>query len=295
MLPRVTNQTMMLAAERRLGARQSRLAAAQDTASSGLRIARPSDDPVGTGDALRIHARIAANDQYKRNIDNGVGWLNALDTALNSATGFLRQVRDLAVQGANASVNQQGRDAAAAQVDALRQELLGSANAQYLGRNVFAGNTDTPGAFTDGTPPVFNGTAGETVQRRIAADQTVRVDGDGAAIFGTGSSSVFTVLDTIASDLRSGVDPSTQLGALDDRMKAVVNGRAEIGSRLAQIQRAGEAVMTTQTTLNAQRSGIEDEDLGKAVLDLQLQQTNYQAALAVTAKTLQPSLMDFLK
>jgi flagellar hook-associated protein 3 FlgL len=36
-------------------------------------------------------------------------------------------------------------------------------------------------------------------------------------------------------------------------------------------------------------------DLGRAILDLQLQTTNYSAALAVTAKVLPPTLMDFLR
>jgi flagellar hook-associated protein 3 FlgL len=46
--------------------------------------------------------------------------------------------------------------------------------------------------------------------------------------------------------------------------------------------------------LETQRSGIEDVDMAEVLMDLQLQQVAYQAALNVTAKVLQPSLMDFL-
>lgn len=292
---RVTDQTMSMAAERGLSLSQARLASAQQAANSGQRISRPSDDPVGTADALRVHAQIAAANQYKRNIDDGTAWLTTLDTALGSATGFLRQIRDLTVQGGNGSLSKDGKAALAAQVDALREDLLTAANTRYVGRSVFAGTSDAAAAFTDGAPPTFNGVQGDTVQRRIGADQTVRVDGDGAAIFGTGGSSIFAVLDGISSDLRNGVDPTSRLQALDTGMNAVIAGRADIGTRLAQLQRAGSENMTDQNTLETQRSGIEDTDLGKAILDLQLQQTNYQAALAVTAKTLMPTLMDFLK
>ncbi|HKU11011.1 MAG TPA: flagellar hook-associated protein FlgL [Sinomonas sp.] len=292
---RVTEQTIAAAAQRGLGLSQTRLANAQQAASSGQRIGRPSDDPVGTAGALQVHAQIAAANQYKRNIDDGTAWLTTLDGALGNATGFLRQIRDLTIQAGNGSLGQDSRNAIAQQIDSLRQDVLSSANTRYLGRSVFAGTSDAEGAFTDGSPPTFNGVPGDTVQRRIGADQTVRVDGDGAAIFGTGANSIFTVLDSISSDLRNGVDPTSRLQALDTGMNALVAGRADIGTRLSQLQRAGSENMTDQNTLETQRSGIEDTDLGKAILDLQLQQTNYQAALAVTAKTLMPSLMDFLK
>ncbi|MGN6405025.1 flagellar hook-associated protein FlgL [Sinomonas sp.] len=292
---RVTEQTIAATAQRGLGLSQTRLANAQQAASSGQRIGRPSDDPVGTAGALQVHAQIAAANQYKRNIDDGRAWLTTLDGALGNATGFLRQIRDLTIQAGNGSLGQDSRNAIAQQIDSLRQDVLSSANTRYLGRSVFAGTSDAEGAFTDGSPPTFNGVPGDTVQRRIGADQTVRVDGDGAAIFGTGANSIFTVLDSISSDLRNGVDPTSRLQALDTGMNALVAGRADIGTRLSQLQRAGSENMTDQNTLETQRSGIEDTDLGKAILDLQLQQTNYQAALAVTAKTLMPSLMDFLK
>jgi flagellar hook-associated protein 3 FlgL len=53
--------------------------------------------------------------------------------------------------------------------------------------------------------------------------------------------------------------------------------------------------MQQQGALEARRADIEEVDMGKAFLELQLQQTNYSAALAVTAKVLPQSLMDFLR
>jgi flagellar hook-associated protein 3 FlgL len=47
--------------------------------------------------------------------------------------------------------------------------------------------------------------------------------------------------------------------------------------------------------LRAQLSNVEDIDLPKTITELALQQTAYQAALAATAKVIQPSLVDFLR
>ena len=291
---RVTDQSMSLAAQRALGDRQSRLASAQQTATSGARISRPSDDPVGTGEALRVRAELAAHDQFHRNIADGTGWLRTIDSALDSAGGALRQVRDAVVQAGNGSLTQDARDALASVVEGLRADLLGSANTRYLGRNVVAGTSDAEAAFTDGTPPTFNGALG-SVTRRIGADQSVTVDADGRSVFGSGSASVFSLLDDIAADLRAGTDPRSRLGALDAATSTVVGARSEVGTRSALLDRASQATTDATTTLTSRRTAIEDVDLGQAVLDLQLQQTAYQAALAVTAKVLQPSLTEFLR
>jgi flagellar hook-associated protein 3 FlgL len=48
-------------------------------------------------------------------------------------------------------------------------------------------------------------------------------------------------------------------------------------------------------TLQAKLSDTEDVDLPKTIMELQMQQTGYQAALSVTAKALQPTLVDFLQ
>jgi flagellar hook-associated protein 3 FlgL len=47
--------------------------------------------------------------------------------------------------------------------------------------------------------------------------------------------------------------------------------------------------------VTAQLSDVEDVDLPKTIMDMQMQQTSYQAALAATAKVIQPSLIDFLR
>jgi flagellar hook-associated protein 3 FlgL len=48
-------------------------------------------------------------------------------------------------------------------------------------------------------------------------------------------------------------------------------------------------------SVTSQLSDVEDVDLPKTIMDMQLQQTSYQAALAAAAKVIQPSLIDFLR
>lgn len=292
MITRVTPQTQARAAQRNLQANLAEMARLQDQATSHKKITRPSDDPVAAADAMRVRASVTAENQYGRNIDDGNGWLTTIDSALSSSLSVMHRVRDLVVQGASETNSPDSREALALELEELRAELLGTANTKYLGRTVFAGTSDAGVAFTDDL--TFTGVPGSSVQRRIGPDTTIAVDADGAAIFGEGAGSVFALIDTVVADLRGGGKVSAHLGALDARMKSMVAVIADVGSRHARIEKAASAHLTNTVSLETQRSGIEDVDMAEVIMELQMQEIAYQAALNVTAKVLQPTLMDFL-
>jgi flagellar hook-associated protein 3 FlgL len=296
MMTRVTMQTMAAAAQRNLQASSAKLAQLQQSATDLKTFSNVSDNPAAAADAMAVRAQQAAAAQYGRNISDGSAWLTTADNALASATTLLQNAKDLTLQGANGAINQDGRNAIAAQLDSIGKDLLSKANTQYMGRSIFAGNSSAGAAYTDGNPPVYNGDA-STVERRISPNTTIQVDANGAAIFGPDKNgdSVFGLLKTIADTLRGGGDVSAHIDAMDKALSTVINGSAEVGARHAQLLRAQDANANAVVDLENQRSGIEDLDLSKAYLDVKTQEVSYQAALGVTAKVLQPTLMDFLR
>lgn len=291
MITRVTNQTMMQSAQRNLQTNLARMAELQDKASGQKAITRASDDPAAAADVLRLRGELRAVDQYKRNIADGDGWLTAVDASLTAASATLNKARDLTVQGGNGSLSVAGREALAIEVAALRDQLLSQANTKHQGRTIYAGSSDAGVAFTD----ALDHTGGSPVERRIDANVTVRVDMDGAAVFGTGEASVFKLLDDIEADLRLGNDVSARLGDLDGALNNIRTSHAEVGTRHAQILNSQEVNMEKSVSLEAQRSRVEDVDLAAVILEMKLQEVTYQSALAVTARVLQPTLMDFLR
>jgi flagellar hook-associated protein 3 FlgL len=294
MITRVTTQMSMAAAQQRLQAGSARLAQLSDQATSLRNITVPSDDPVGTGRAIAVRGEQAQNAQYARNVDSGAGWLDTTDSTLSGVYSVMNTFRDLTVQGANdGTLGPTDRDALVTQLQGLKKSLLQDANSTYAGRPVFAGSTDQSAAFADDF--TWNGTADSSVTRRIASGTTVRVDTDGSAVFGTGADSVFSLIDNVVSDLQNGVNVNPRLNEIDSRLSAIRGVQADVGTRHAAVLSAKETLASQKVDLEGQRSQIEDKDIATAVLDLQLQQTNYQAALAVTAKTLQPTLMDYLR
>ncbi len=287
-----TNAT---AAQRGMQTNAAKLAEAQLKANTLQKNSRLSDDPAAAADSMAVRAAQAQAAQHGRNIDNGNAWLTVANGALDTSVTLLQRVQFLTIQGANGSMSPEAKEAIAVELDSIRTDLLAQANTEFLGRTVFAGNSDSGSAFVDGTPPTFTGEPGSTVQRRISAGATIRVDADGAAIFGTGADSVFGLISKISADLRSGADISLSIDAVNGALDTVIGQRSEVGARHAELLRAKDANVNALVDLETQRSNVEDLDLGKAILDLKTQELAYQASLGVTAKVLSTTLMDFLR
>ncbi|GAA3338419.1 flagellar hook-associated protein FlgL [Curtobacterium pusillum] len=292
MITRVTTQMSMAAASARLQAGAAKVAQLTDQATTLKNIQRPSDDPAGTASAMQVRKEQAATAQYTRNADDAVGWLATTDSALSSVYSVLNSVRDLTVQAANSgTMSDTDRDAFVTQFQSLKSELESQANTTYGTRSVFAGSSTASTAYD---PSTGWASAGTDVSRRIGDGTTVRVDTSGTAVFGSGGSSVFAMIDSIVSDLQNGVNTNPRINDVDAAISTVRGAQADVGVRHAAALSAQDSLKSATVSLESRRAGIEDKDLAKAVLDLQVQQTNYQAALAVTAKVLQPTLMDYL-
>lgn len=316
MIGRVTQQGLQRASLNQLQGNLSEMARLQERLNTGKVITKPSDDPAGTVDAMRLRGDQRATAQHARNTADGDAWLTTVDSALGEALTQLRRARDLTVQGA--STGSQGvssRAAIASELRATADGLLDVANTTYLGRSVFAG-TSTQAAYTrtDEGTVTFTGRPGAEVLRQVSDSTKVRVDSAGSDVFGldvvdsdgalvrdpaTGTPagvSVFSLLREIAAKVEAGdPDITNYLADIDNRMNAMLTEVGSVGTRHKQVLHAQDAVASREITLMNQLSSVEDADLAKTIVDLQLQEVAYQAALGVTSRVLQPSLLDFLR
>ncbi|GAB7041817.1 MULTISPECIES: flagellar hook-associated protein FlgL [Catenuloplanes] len=270
----------------------------QEQLSSGKQISRPSDSPTGTVSAMQLRGESRAVQQYTRNASDGLGWLGVIDTALTSSLSQTGKVRELVLQGMSAGTasTPDAREALAAEVENLRKSLIGVANTKYLDRPVFGGTTTGERAF-DGNGQ-FVGDTG-TVMRTVGDNSKVQVDANGATVFGANGadSQLFTVLESITNNLRgsntAGLDADLQ--NLDVAIGTIKTNLADVGARYNRIETSRTAADDRLLNVKSKLSEIEDIDLPNTIMQMQLQQTAYQAALQATAKVIQPSLMDFLR
>jgi flagellar hook-associated protein 3 FlgL len=257
-------------------------------------ISRPSDSPTGTIVAMQIRGDLRQLQQYSRNADDGKGWLNTVDSALTASMDLVHRAREQALTGTSTgSSDQNAREALAGEVDRLRESLIGLANTKYLDRPVFGGTTTGSVAFDQN-----GGYVGDTGQvlRSAGAGIKVRVDSPAANTYGTGPSQLFTVLAQVSSDLRN--NPAAlgnDLDLIDTASKQLQSQLSDVGARYNQLVQLGQAGAERTDQLRASLSDVEDVDLPKTIMELQLQQVAYQVALAAAARVIQPSLQDFLR
>ena len=299
---RITSQQLAYGSAGDIATTKARLAKLEQQASSGAAITKPSDDPAGTAAALRVRAQQRANTQFSTNIDDANSWLSTTDSTLTASENLVRQAIDVTTQGANTgALTPAARAALATQLDGIRADLLGQANTKYLGRSVFAGTSDAANAFS--ATGAFAGVAGGAVQRRISSTETVSVSADGAAAFGSGtagSPSLFQTIDAISAALRDTTGASDSaitagLSALQGGLTQMSAVHGAVGANYARVTAAKTTNANESLTLETQRSGIEDADTTKVLLDLKTQEVAYQTALQVTAQSIQQTLMSFLR
>ncbi|WP_460493852.1 flagellin N-terminal helical domain-containing protein [Dactylosporangium cerinum] len=267
----------------------------QEQLSSGKLITKASDSPGGAVIAMQHRADMATLDQYSRNADDGMGWLNMADTALNSASTQLNRARELVLSGlsSGSAGSTEAREAIALEVDNLRESMINLSNTTYLDRPIFGGST--PGAVAYDKNGVYQGDDGK-INRSISGNATVRVDTSAESVFGPETGNVFSLLGQIATDLRTNpAGLQADLAGVDTAQKRVQAGLSGVGSRYNQVSEMQQTAQNRVLDLRAQLSDVEDIDLPKTITELALQQTAYQAALAATAKVIQPSLVDFLR
>ncbi|GAA2356745.1 flagellar hook-associated protein FlgL [Dactylosporangium salmoneum] len=267
----------------------------QNQLSSGKMLTKPSDSPGGAVVAMQHRSDMATLNQYSRNADDGMGWLNMADTALTSASTQLNQARERVLAGLSSgtSGSAEAREAIALEVDNLRGSMLDLANTTYLDRPVFGGTTEKGIAYDANGD--YQGDQG-AVNRTVGSNASVRVDTNADSVFGSGNNNVFHLLQRVADDLRN--NPSAlkaDLADIDTAQKRVQTGLSGVGSRYNQVSQMQQAANNRVIDVRAQLSDVEDIDLPKTITELSLQQTAYQAALAATAKVVQPSLVDFLR
>jgi flagellar hook-associated protein 3 FlgL len=275
----------------------ARVARSQELLSTGRLINRPSDSPTGTNTAMRLREQLAANAQYSRNASDGRAWLGRTDNTLTGMIDSTRRARELVLQGASTgSIGPQAREALATEIEQIRDSVLSLANTQHLGRPLFGGTTAGSQAYDPATGAYVGEPAPSQVSRTVGDGISVRINTTGPEAFDLNGTDLFGILADAADRLRTNPGQlSTTLDDLDAVMKKMTTALADVGTRYGRVDAALATVDSATLDLQSNLAEVENVDIAKAVVDLQLHEVAYQGALGATARVIQPSLLDFLR
>ena len=131
----------------------------------------------------------------------------------------------------------------------------------------------------------------------MSDSDAVQVNVTASDVFQAGATDAFTMLDQLAADLASGntTGIGTANSAIDSLRNSVSDARTRIGAATSRIDGVMNRNQTLQVSARNDLAQVEDIDFTEAITDVNRQQAAYQAALGATAKSIQQSLVDWLR
>ena len=298
---RVTQNMMSMQTLSNLNKNYRNMSEMENQISSGRKINKPSDDPVGVTYALRYRAELASNEQFQTNADSAVSWLDYTDTTMQQATDVMKRLKELTVQGGNGTLPQSGLDAIRLEIQQLKEQMGNIGNAQIKGKYIFNGqNYDQVPYELSGTVTNFSqiDTDSGAVKYAIGDQSTFQVNTTGSEFFGssTDGDNVFKVMDDLIAALNSGdsAQISAQTANIESRSNKMQSCLSEVGARTNRVELVQARLVDRDLNLTTLQSKTEDADIAELMVKSTTAQTIYESALKSTTKILQPSLMDFM-
>ena len=308
---RITNSMMITRTMRNQNTNLEKMNKWNHDLSTLTNLHKPSDDPIRVSRTLRLESDISMSKQYKDNIESARSWLEKTESAFNEINSVYQSIRELAVQGANGILKNEDTQKIAQEIKELKNHLIQIGNDTYLGRHIFTGyKTDVrllndDGSYNAGTNPDeidFATLKDEIIQYKVGDSQHIDVNITGDRVFGSpvGSGNkpqLFADIDDLLTALDKGnhEDASASIAKMDEQLKVLLQVRGEVGAKVNMIDVMSERMFDVNVNLRDLLSKTRDTDVAETQIQLVTAEAAYSASLAVTARIIQPTLVDFLR
>jgi flagellar hook-associated protein 3 FlgL len=271
---------------------------AQDQLATGKRLRAASDDPEAAQRAVGSRAEIATLDAYTKTSESADARLTAIDTVLSDIIERITEAKATTTGARGTTATQQVRDAAARQLEGIRDAVLAAVNTNVGGTYLFAGAQSLTRPFAlAGTAWAYQGDT-TTVAVATGSERTATVGLDGQALLqGTDANNLLTELDTLANAVRTGDAAGIEAGmqALDRAFNRAVRAQSYVGADLNGLEENQQQIAALRLASRKRLSKDEDADMAQAATDLARADTAYRAALSAISTAGRLSLMDYLR
>ncbi|RPH95739.1 hypothetical protein EHM69_03390 [candidate division KSB1 bacterium] len=314
---RVTELQRQRAFTQGINDRQTNLVRLQEELAAGRSLFTPSENVRKADQALHTEDLLAMDVQYARNIEDGLHWVNAADSKLQSIVDLMNEIDNLALSADNSSQNEDDRRSTAIQLDQKIEELVKLVNASDGNRYLFGGHGTTTAPFTvvrDADGQIQGLTANEDtiagkIYRRIGQDEDLQVNVTGDRLFqpvgSTGTDAdlfyvVTTLRDTIGNNNvpPEGFEETRSNNYLREQLSLI---RERILDQQTYLGSVGQRLQANQTRLKEREIQLTDAleqaqgvDLTDLVSRAAIEETVYNALAGMGTKLLKQSLVDYL-
>ncbi len=275
----------------------------QEKLSTGRRINSPSDDPIGVRRAINTRTIIQKSEQYSANIKMMKPQMSETTSQIQTILDNVGRAYELTLQAANSVYSQTEQDNLAEEINQVLESVLERANHRTNDRYIFAGTKTRTEPFEairnangEIEQVVYRGNS-EYINLAVSDTSKVAINEPGDRILQSAEADVFQTLIDIRDNMRAmDVDElQERLGEIETIQEQMLRGLARVGAAQNRIFRSEDDtedyILANQILL----SDTLDADFAETIIDLNVRQNAYQAALNAAGRTLQPSLLDFVR
>ena len=294
---RISHQAVAQRLLREIATGQEALFETQERLASGRKISKPSDDPFGLSRTLAARTDLDLGAQWQRNVTVANDDLGLSEALLTNLGDLLQRAQELATQGANGALTADARNQIGFEISRLLTEAIAIGNSSFGGRHIFAGHQTGVPPFVEDVPGnptlvTYVGDAG-VIEREIGPGELIQVNIPGNALF----SGIYTTLVQLRDDLFADDQAAVNLGSgnVSADLDRVIQFRGDIGAKMRQAGVARTRMEDGELRLRSLIASFEEADLAESLVELQMRDTALNAALGAVGRTLNTSLLDFLR
>lgn len=295
---RVADRQGYQSVDRSLSQAKAATSGALENMTTQRKIHKPSDNPFGVTRLIRNQGKLKGIEQFKRNIDYARSYFVKTEETIGSIADSLIRAKELAIDAANGSHNENTRGILSKEVQQLTGHLISLGNSKYADKYIFGGfKTKTPVIDSAGS---FMGDDG-ALFLPIAEESFMQINLNGRQLFQGGGedigSGLVGTLKSFNEHLNNNdvVALRKDMVQMDQHIESVVGLRATLGAKNNTLDNVYERHLRIEESLLSDNEGIEGVDFFQSTSDFKQAETVLQSTLLASNKLLQPSLLNFMQ
>ncbi len=300
MSSRVNLETFVNTTLRNIHSSTSRIQELQEQMSTGKKIKRPSDDPADARKILNLKTENLRLEQYSSNIQNATQSLEFNTSVLVNLSNLVQRTQELTVQGVNGTMDQEGRNIVASEINSLLESIVQNANSQRSERYIFAGTktTTTPFEVTRNSKGEISAVTykgnRDKVEYQVGPGINAQINQPGEEVFV--DNRLFNTIINIRDSLENGAltFANDELDNIESAHTSIVNLISKTGGITKTLELADNRIEDTKLSIADSLMSTESADLTELVLILKEQENIFQATLASSAIIFRTSILDYL-
>jgi flagellar hook-associated protein 3 FlgL len=276
----------------------------QNKISAGGQLIAPDEDPLAYSYVNKLKDVRTQINRYGATATSLQTDLHFYDNQFQQATDMLKDIRTLALEAGNGSLDDEDRKTVANQINSDLNQLIAVGNSNVQGKYMFAGsvNTKAPFKVTNNGDKVTDVTyVGDTavLNREVGFNDTMKVNYNGEEAFANQSGNgidMYREIIALRDDVLSGNAQKItgHLDRIDASISQVQSYRTLNGNKITHLQnlQATWSQMDINYAKNADNIGT--ENMASLINALNTQQLSYQSTLYIAGTLGKISILNYL-